>query len=79
MEGGTDFDLQVLEVPTALVSGGEVARAGERSQEAMMGGNGVAQANAEVPGSEAEEASGKKGRDRKGSKQVCTAVLQSSY
>lgn len=75
MEGGTDFDLQVLEVPTALVvSGGEVTRTGERSQEAMMGGNGIAQAKREVPGSQTEEASGNKGRDRKDSKQVCTAV-----
>ncbi|TWW63256.1 serrate RNA effector molecule homolog [Takifugu flavidus] len=70
MEGGTDFDLQVLEVPTALVvSGGEETRAGGRSQEATMGGNGVAPANTEDPGSQGEEASGRKGRDRKGSKQ----------
>lgn len=75
MEGGTDFDLQVLEVPTALVvSGGEVTRTGERSQEAMMGGNGLAQANTEVPGGQTEEASSNKGRDRTSSKQVCTAV-----
>lgn len=77
MEGGTDFDLQVLEVATALVAGGgEVTRTGERSQEAMMGGNGLAQANREVPGSEAEEARSNKGRHRKGSKQVGTAVVK---
>lgn len=77
MEGGTDFDLQVLEVPTALVvSGGEETRAGGRSQEATMGGNGVAPANTEDPGSQGEEASGRKGRDRKGSKQVWTEVLE---
>lgn len=71
MEGGTDFDLQVLEVPTALVvGGGEGTRAGERSQDATMGGNGIAQASTEVPGSQPEEAGGHKGRDRKDSKQV---------
>lgn len=73
MEGGTDFDLQVLQVPTALVvSGGAASRAADRSQDATLGG--VAQARAQPPGSQAEEAGGHKGRDRKGSQQVCAGV-----
>lgn len=81
MEGGTDFDLQVLQVPPPQVaSGGEVSRAGgagERSLEDMMGASRSAQTESEVTGSQTEEGSGNKGRDRK--VQVCTAVLKHRY
>lgn len=80
MEGGTDFDLQVLEVPAApAASGGDVTRtgagagAGERSQEERMGGGRSAPTNPEAKGAQVEEASGVSGtpaRDRKDSQRV---------
>lgn len=81
MEGGTDFDLQVLQVPPAQVaSGGELSRAGgagERSLEETMGASRSAQTESEVTGSQTEEGSGNKGRDRK--VRVCTKVLVLHY
>lgn len=80
MEGGTDFDLQVLEAPAApAASGGDVTRtgagagAGDRSQEERMGGGRSAPTNPEAKGAQLEEASGVSGapaRDRKDSQRV---------
>lgn len=61
MEGGTDFDLQVLEVPAAA--------AGERSQEDRGGGSRSAPADSEARGAQAEEA-GAAPRGRKDSQRV---------
>lgn len=73
MEGGTDFDLQVLEVPTApTASAGDVNRAGagEKSQEDRLGGSRSAPTSSEARGSQVEEVSCPGGRDRKDSQRV---------
>lgn len=79
MEGGTDFDLQVLEVPQApAAAGADASRvaagagAGERSQEDRVGGSRSAPTNSEAKGSQAVEAgaAAAASRDRKDSKRV---------
>lgn len=80
MEGGTDFDLQVLEVPQApAAAGGDASRvatgagAGARSQEDRVGGSRSAPTNSEAKGSQAVEAgtaAAAASRDRKDSKRV---------
>lgn len=72
MEGGTDFDLQVLEVPAApAASGGDLDRvAGPKRQEDKTGGSRSAPSDAEAKGSQKEEASGAAGRDRRGPQRV---------
>uniref|UniRef100_A0A4W6FVP3 Serrate, RNA effector molecule n=1 Tax=Lates calcarifer TaxID=8187 RepID=A0A4W6FVP3_LATCA len=67
MEGGTDFDLQVLEAPTAPAAGGGEASssggggaggAGERGQGDASGGHVSGQSGSETTGSRAEGTSG---------------------
>ncbi|XP_041821514.1 serrate RNA effector molecule homolog [Chelmon rostratus] len=64
MEGGTDFDLQVLEVPSAPpVAGGEASGsggggAGEKSQGDPSGGSAGGQTGSESTGSRTEETTG---------------------
>uniref|UniRef100_A0A3Q3GWH4 Serrate RNA effector molecule homolog n=1 Tax=Labrus bergylta TaxID=56723 RepID=A0A3Q3GWH4_9LABR len=60
MEGGTDLDLQVLEVPTSTAaSGGEASSSsgggGEKSQTESSGGNASAQTSSESTGSRTDE------------------------
>ncbi|CAF90329.1 unnamed protein product [Tetraodon nigroviridis] len=78
MEGGTDFDLQVLEVPAApAASGGDAPRpgagagAGEPRQEDRLGASRSAPPDPEAKAGPAEEASGaQQGRKRKRSLSV---------
>lgn len=68
MEGGTDLDLQVLEVPTAPAGAGVEASsgggagggggAGEKSQGGPSGGNVGAQSGSESTASRTEETAG---------------------
>lgn len=75
MEGGTDFDLQVLEVPTAPgAAAGDLSRlaaaaGGEQSQDDRVGASRSAPTNSEAKGGQAE-ASGAPSRDRKDAQRV---------
>ncbi|XP_070849504.1 serrate RNA effector molecule homolog [Chaetodon trifascialis] len=80
MEGGTDFDLQVLEVPSALaVGGGEASGGGgggggaaEKSQGDPGGGGVSGQTGSESTASRTEEASGgqTRARDKEGEEEA---------
>lgn len=61
MEGGTDFDLQVLEAPVAPAGGeasGSGGPGGEKTQADPSGAQASANASSEATGSRTEEAAG---------------------
>lgn len=76
MEGGTDFDLQVLEVPTAPAATGGEASSGAATGEGEVKGPAVARENpssqtsSELTGSRTESTSSGGTGETKGSKQV---------
>uniref|UniRef100_UPI0037E88259 serrate RNA effector molecule homolog n=1 Tax=Semicossyphus pulcher TaxID=241346 RepID=UPI0037E88259 len=77
MEGGTDLDLQVLEVPTTpAVPGGEGSSSGggggeEKSEGDPSSGNVSAQTSSESTGSRTEEATGGETGETKDSEKDC--------
>ncbi|XP_072232227.1 serrate RNA effector molecule homolog isoform X2 [Leuresthes tenuis] len=72
MEGGTDFDLQVLEASTApAAAGGEASGGGEKRPADPSAGNVSGQTGLEAPQSRTEEAGSSKPGDTKHSEKHC--------
>lgn len=81
MEGGTDLDLQVLEVQTAAAgdASGGGATGGEKSQGESSGRNVRSQMEVESTGSRPEEANSKEAGEKKHSDEVRKNLNQSLF